>query len=237
MNMKSPLICALLLTSLLFLDSCIGTEDPGPLQEIEREYAVHDFERLEIGDALHIDVEQGNYFEISVRGDRRNVDDLEVYKEGTTLVVRFDESGNRRHDTYITITMPDLRSANFSGASDSRISGFYELETLDIILSGASVSQLDIETTDLDLILSGASTLTLRGSGQNLNAELSGASLLRAFDFPVALANLYVSGASNGRVAVSEFLHASASGASTILYRGNATVDADVSDTSMVRKD
>src|SRR5690349_5686803 len=128
--MKIRLIFSLLAIAAFsfVLSSCSETEDPGPLQEVYEEYSVDDFDRLEIGDAIHIDVEQGNYFEVSVRGDRRNVDDLDVFKEGSTLIVRFDENRNRNHETYVTITVPTLRSVNFSGASDSRVSGFYDLD-------------------------------------------------------------------------------------------------------------
>lgn len=237
--MKIRLILSLLaIAAFTFvLSSCSETEDPGPLQEVREEYGVEDFDRLEIGDAIHIDVEQGNYFEISVRGDRRNVDDLDVFKEGSTLIVRFDENRNRNHETYITITMPTLRSVNFSGASDSRVSGFYDLEDFDVYLSGASSSQLDVEATEIDIVLSGASVLTLRGAGTTLDSELSGASALRAFDYPVLEADVVVSGASTGKVSVENHLEASASGASAVLYRGDPTVDSNVSDTSTVRKD
>jgi hypothetical protein len=237
--MKIRSILSLLaITAFMFvLSACSETEDPGPLQEAYEEYSIDDFDRLEIGDAIHIDIEEGNYFEVSVRGDRRNVDDLDVFKEGSTLIVRFDENRNRHHDTYVTITMPTLRSVNFSGASDSRVSGFYELENFDVYLSGASTCQLDIESMDIGIVLSGASVLTLRGEGINLDSELSGASVLRAFDYPVANADVVVSGASTGKLTVENHLDVSASGASSVRYRGNPTVDSNVSDSSTVQKD
>jgi hypothetical protein len=221
----------------LVFSSCDYSEDPGPLQEIEKEFYEIDFDRLEIGDALHIDVVQGNYFEISVRGDRRNVNDLEVYREGSTLVVRFDEWENRRHETYVTITMPSIVGANFSGASNSRISGFDELPKLDLYLSGASVSQIDVVASEFNLVLSGASVLNLRGSASALDAQLSGASVLKAFNFPVVSADIVATGGSHGSITVADDLHAVASGASSVTYRGNPTVSSDVSGASSVRQE
>lgn len=223
--------------SAALLSSCLETEDPGPLQEVEREFNVVDFDRLEIGDALNINVEQGNFFEISVRGDRRNVDDLDVRKEGSTLVIEFEDNRGRRHDTYITITMPSILSANFSGASDSRISGFDDLEAFDLYLSGASVSQLNINAEELDVVLSGASYLTVRGEGEYLEADMSGASVLKAFHFLVTDADINASGASDADVTVDNNLKAIARGASVITYRGNPMVNSDVSGSSAVRKD
>src|SRR5688572_22325504 len=78
----------------VLLTSCY-TEDPGPLQQMEKEYDLIDFDRLEIGDAFVIRVEQGNFYSISARGDERNIDDLIVKKEGSILVIRFDDNHNR----------------------------------------------------------------------------------------------------------------------------------------------
>lgn len=236
MNRFSAYLLMMFVVSALLM-SCSETEDPGPLQEVEKEFSVSDFDRLEIGDALHIDVEQGNYFEVSVRGDRRNVDDLRVKTKGSTLVVKFDENRNRRHDTYITITMPEIVSANFSGATDSRISGFYDLASFEFYLSGGSVSQLDITATDLQVVLSGASKLTARGEGETLDANLSGASSLRAYNYPVANAEVNASGASDGFVTVVAELHAIASGASVVRYRGNPSVTTEISGASKVEQD
>jgi hypothetical protein len=225
------------IVSVVFSSCYYETEDPGPIQEVEEEFSVSDFDRLEIGDAMNIDIEHGNYFEISARGDRRNINDLSVRKEGTTLVIRFDENRNRRHETYVTITMPTVLSADFSGASDSRISGFYDLESFDIYLSGASVCQLDLDAKDLSARLSGASHLDIYGEGETLEAKLAGASSLKAFHFEVLEAYINASGASCGSLTVANELRATASGASVIRYRGQPTVISNVSDASSVRQD
>src|SRR5690349_24595682 len=95
---KSILSISLIALAGMFFTSC-ETEDPGPIQETERQYSVVDFDRLEMGDAFNITIEKSPFFEISVKGDRRNEDDLSVRKEGSTLVIEFDEQRNRVHDT------------------------------------------------------------------------------------------------------------------------------------------
>lgn len=216
---------------------CDHTEDPGPLQESTETYSLVDFDRLEMGSAFNIRVEQANTFSIEVRGDRRNLNDLDVFKSGSTLIIKFDDNANRRHDTYITITMPKLKEVNFSGATESRIIGFESDEDLNIYLSGASVSQLDAGYRKVNLVLSGASSLHLFGLGDELKAEVSGASVLSAFDYPVGKADINVSGASSGKVTVSDELNVVAGGASSILYRGNPSVNSNVSGASSVQKD
>ena len=234
-NQMKPLSILFLLVAAL-LSSC-HIDDPGPLQEVERQYAIVDFNRLEMGDAFHIEVEHGNFFEVNVRGDRRNVDDLTVKKEGSTLVIRYSKHRQRRHDTYIRITMPELNAVNFSGASESRVYGFSDAGDFDVYLSGASVCQLDVDAEDLRTVLSGASYLHIRGAGEKLVADVSGASALKAFSFPVTQANVFLSGASDGQVTVIDALDVTASGASYLIYRGNPALSSDLSGSSSVHQE
>ena len=232
-RMKNLSIILTLFASMVI--SACQTEDPGPLQAYEKEFTLIDFDRLEMGSALNINVTQGNTFTILARGDRRNIDDLHVFRNGNTLVIGFDENVNRIHETYITITMPVLEAVNFSGASQSKIIGFDSGDGLDLYLSGASVCQLDAVYDQVDIILSGASSLRMFGAGSEIKAEVTGASVLRAFDYPVDEATISLSGASSGKVFVESELQAAASGASTLLYRGNPSVNSSVSGASTVR--
>jgi hypothetical protein len=234
-HVRLPGYCAVMLTTLL-LTSCY-TDDPGPIQEMEKQYTVVDFDRLEMGEAFNINVEKGNFFDVTVRGDRRNIEDLSVRKEGGTLIIRYRQNRNRRHATFITITMPELYAVNFSGASDSRIHGFDTVEAFDVYLSGGSVCQLELEAAKVNVVLSGASYLNIRGIGELLEADLSGASVLKAFNFPVTTADLDFSGASDGNVTVGEHLAVVATGASHITYRGEPAITSDVSGASSVDPD
>jgi hypothetical protein len=226
----------LMVFTAVFLTSCF-VDDPGPIQQIERQYTVVDFDRLEMGDAFHIQVEQGNFFDISISGDRRNIEDLIVKKEGSTLVIRYRQNRERRHDTFIRITMPELSAVNFSAASDSRVSGFADVEAFDLYLSGASVCQLDVDAFYLNAVLSGASYLSLRGAGVELDGDLSGASALKAFSYPVSHAHLVLSGASDGKLTVSDKLEVEATGASHVVYRGQPAVVSEVSGSSSVHQE
>ena len=229
----AALVCLFLA---LNLQSC-ECEDPGPVQRTEKEFDIIDFDRVEIASALDVQVEQSNVYSIQVKGDRRNVDDLDVYKSGSTLTIKFDDNSNRNHDTFITITMPHLAGANFSAASSSKVNGFESDEDLDLYLSGASVCQLNAGYREVNLILSGASNLLMSGLGDEIHAEISGASVLAAFDYPVREADVNVSGASSGKVTVTDELTAVAASASSIIYRGSPSLTTTISGGSAVIKD
>lgn len=232
---KTAIVFGVLVSMLV--SSCVRTEDPGPLQEDRKTFAVMDFDRIEIGSGFKIDVEDATTFEVRVRGDRRNLNDLDVFVSGGTLIVRFDKDADRRHHTYVDIRMPKLAGVNFSGAVDAEIEGFRGDQQLDIYLSGASFCELEAKYQKTKVVLSGASKLSMEGSGDELDVELSGASELSAFNYPVRSIIADVAGASWGRVTVTENLEAVASGASRILYRGSPSVTSNVSGGSSVEKD
>ena len=185
---------------------------------------------------MHITVVKGIFYEVNARGDRRNLDDLEMIKQGNTLVARFSKNRNRRHTTYITISMPELVGANLYGATTASIGGF-EIDEFTVNLSGASFAQIDITAAITKVNLSGASNLSLSGFSEEVISEVSGASLLKAYNLSAEDFNVTASGASHAYVRANKTLVANASGASSILYRGSAVVTSQTSGGSSIHKD
>ena len=227
-----------LLVLLLNLVGCsLKREDVGPYQGDQQTYALTDFDRIDMGSAFVITVQQGTTFNVAVEGDRRNLADLQVYTRNGTLMAQYRIARRREYQTSFTITMPTLRGVDFSGASRSTITGFSNLSNLDVSLSGASESQFTGQATKTSVKLSGASVLRLSGHGTALSADLSGASLLQAFGYPVDNLGLEASGASNANVSVAATLVVDASGASNVRYRGKPTVQQQISGASTVQND
>lgn len=230
------LICTVLI--LVASVSCgLQREDVGPYQDDKRTFGMTNFDRLDMGSAFIITVQAGTEFQIIAEGDRRNLDDLDVYTRNGTLYARYHNSRSRKYETSFTIVMPTLRGVSFSGASQSTINGFDNLNELDIQLSGASKGQFALQAREVDLTLSGASNLELNGEGVEMEADLAGASTLKAFSYPVKTADLNVSGASNASVSVSGTLDVEASGASKVRYRGTPSVRQRLSGASSVHTD
>ncbi len=238
MNTPRLLLNAVWITLIVTsLTSCFSNEDPGPLQEQEKEYSITDFDRLDASDALDLDVRQGSGFSIVVKGDRRNLDDLEVIRTGSTLRMRYIRGANRRHETKVTITMPTLEGVAFSGAVTADISGFTSDDDFEMTLSGASDADLRMTAGAMRINLSGASELEVYGVAPVLSAVVSGASDFRAFNLQAEEATVEASGASSIRVSASKKLVAKASGASDIRYRGNPQLNSSSSGASTIGAD
>jgi hypothetical protein len=231
-----PILPMLLFAAVLISVSC-NDEDPGPRQSDSRNFAFLDFNRVDAGYGLVVTIIKSSNYSIEAIGDRRNLDDLVILKNGNSLVMGFTHSEKRQYLTYVNISMPDLQGINFSGSVNGTVAGFSGNALFDATLSGASLAQINISSETLNLNVSGASQLLLAGSGEKMNGIVSGASLLSSFDYPVNEVVVHISGASSSRLSVSQQLKGSATGSSLILYRGQPSVEVESSGESMVRKD
>jgi len=238
-TLKITRSAALIALSTVLMTSCWFEQDPGPIKEIERDYSFTDFSRLEVGDALNVTVTQGGEYSIHVKGDERNIEDLVVERNNSKLTFKYrpgQRMRNRQYTTYITITMPSLTGADFSGAVTADIAAFEE-DAFAMSLSGASMANVKVTATTADFDLSGASKLYAEGGSSTMDLSLSGASFFSGLDFEVANADVDLSGASNVQVNVTSTLKASASGASSVIYRGSPALNSSMSGASTIRQE
>lgn len=143
--------------------------------------------------------------------------------------------GNRQIKAYVTVTT--LEVLDISGASTARVTGDLNVNDISIEVSGASTLKTTIKGRKLKLEVSGASAATLEGTMDESTIEVSGASSLKAYDLVVNTCKAEASGASGMSITVNKQLDAEASGASSIGYRGAATITrVDASGASSIRR-
>lgn len=228
----------LLATLALLFTACGKREDPGPLQDDQRTYGLNGFTHLDLGSAFRVNVRQGTTFSVTAKGDRRNLDDLDVWVSNGTLRAKYRSNRSRQHETAFEIVMPLLLSAHFSGAVNATVRDFSSVGDFSLNVSGASRADIDLVSKYADVKASGASQVDLRGAYRRLEIEASGASLVKAFDALAEVGDVNASGASSIRVTASQRLKAVASGASNVTYRGNpAVLDTQPSGGSTIRKE
>ena len=224
----------------LTFQSCVyvnDRDDVDPRGESTRTYDFKNFDELEMGNAFRVNVLAGPSFSVKATGELNDLDDLEMFVQDEKLVARYRNSWRNRKQMDIDITMPLLEGVDFSGAVDAEIEGFENLSSVDFELSGASKCDFDGSAKDFTFDLSGASQLYLFGTGKYLDGELSGASQLNLLDLPAEQSNLKLSGASSAKVWISRLLEVDASGASSVRYKGDPTIDEKLSGGSTVRRE
>lgn len=199
----------------------------------ERQSDLRDFNSLDLQGMFDVRIEQGDHYQVDVDGDDEERRHYEVYVNGETLVVDFDDDKRfwkrnllSRPEIRIRITMPNLKNMDISGAGKLRFSGFQE-ESINIEMTGAVSAEGDVESEKMTVKLTGASTLELNGHGQFLQADVVGASGLKAYGYEVNHAVISAHGASSARVNAVDRLEIDKGVASTVSHKGNPEIIKD----------
>lgn len=230
------LIYALLLTAGFTSCIFIHPDQPATRGTESRDYSLSAFKSIKAGDAIRLRVIAGPQYSVKATGELNDLDDLDLSVNNTQqLEIRYKNSWKTRERMDMTITMPDLKEINLSSATGT-ISGFSVLSNLSVNLSGASEVLSSGKITRLTVDISGGSLLTIDGTGETISGDISGASEFRAYDFPAKDAYLNLSGGSLAWVNISNLLKVKGSWASTVRYKGNPTIQSDLSGGSRVDK-
>jgi hypothetical protein len=221
-----------IITSLLFLTSILASNaqsDKNIVFDANAEpRPVKDFTGIEVSGAISVYLSQGTEDAVaisagaveivkSIKTEVRN-GILHIYFEGKGM--NWNGWGNTKMKAYITYKQ--LNHIESSGACNVKVIGTLNVNNLVVSLSGASDFTGDLAIEKLDLNVSGATKSTLTGKVNQLMLGVSGASSVRAYDLVSNMATIVASGASSVHIMVNSALSATASGSSSITYKGAA---------------
>lgn len=191
--------------------------------------SVADFTGLEVSGSISVYVVPGEKSAIAVSaGDEKFNSKIKTEVENGILKISVDGGmwngfnwANKKLRAYVTVTQ--LKKILVSGASTVNITGEISSDQIDVDISGASEVKGKLNVNFLKINLSGASVARFSGKSQEIIVQSSGASRFLGYDINAETCNISASGASGIRVSVNKQLKVSASGGSTIYYRGNPT--------------
>ena len=189
---------------------------------------VKDFTEIEVSGAISLYLSQGNEDAVAISASNTDIVKriktevrngvLHIYFEGKGM--NWNGWGNTKMKAYITFKQ--LNRIESSGACNVKIIGTFKGDNLVVALSGASDFMGDLSVEKLDLGISGATKSTITGKANQLVVGVSGASSVSAYNLVSNMATIGASGASSVHVTVNSELSATASGSSSIAYKGTA---------------
>ncbi len=186
---------------------------------------VSSFTGIKVSGGIDLYLSQSNDYSVAVSASEEKYrDNIKAEVKNGILVIWYDNdhkwnAGNKNLRAYISFK--NIESLEASGACDVDINGTLNANSILVKLSGACDIKGSVKITDLTLELSGASTVKVDGNAQNLKLDASGASDVKNFDFVVENCVAKISGASDVRITINNSISASASGASSLRYKGN----------------
>ena len=224
-----------IITSLFFLTSILASNaqsDKNLVFDANAEpRPVKDFTGVEVSGAISVYLSQGTEDAVAISASAAEIVKkiktevrngiLHIYFEGKGM--NWNGWGNTKMKAYITFKQ--LNHIESSGACNVKVIGTLNVNNLVVSLSGASDFTGDLAIEKLDLNVSGATKSTLTGKVNQLILGVSGASSVRAYDLVSNRATIGASGASSVHVTVNSALSATASGSSSITYKGAAELN------------
>ncbi len=191
---------------------------------------ISSFNSIEISGAVNLYLSQGTEDAIAVSaGDKLLISRISTSVRDNVLYINVDSKGlswrnwsNNKIKAYVTFTT--LKKMEASGACNIKTAGLIKLSDFKIELSGASDFSGEIAVTNLVLSVRGASDLKLKGNAEKVSINSNGASSVKAYDLKSDYCKVDASGASSVKITVNKEINASASGASSINYKGDAVI-------------
>lgn len=184
------------------------------------------FSGIKVSGGIDVWLSQGDDYALAVSAtENKYRDNIRTEIRNGVLVIWYDSDnlkwnrGDKRLRAYISFKT--LASLEASGACDLKINGTLNAESLALRISGACDITGAIKVSNMSMDLSGASTVKLTGNVDNLKLESSGASDVKNYDLVVENCIAKISGASDIKITITNSISASASGASSLNYKGN----------------
>lgn len=200
---------------------------------------VSGFDELSISSAFVVEISVGSSESLEIEADDRYIDDVITEVRGGKLIIKMRETRGRRRmneSPRAYLTVKSLKSIHASGAVKVETRDELKADRMEIILSGASILDLQLNVEELYLQASGACVINVEGDAKEQTVKTTGATTYRAYDLESEIADIRVTGAGSARVSVSEKLDVRASGASSIRYRGRPSVNSNTSGASSVKR-
>ena len=191
---------------------------------------VNNFNGIEVSGAVDLFISQGNSEAVAVSASSDEIRArIKTEVKNGILIIYFDGKGlnwkiwnNNKMKAYVTYKT--LSKLEASGACNVKTTDAIHQSDLKIEMSGASDFNGEVSVVKLRLEASGASNISVRGKSDNTTVDASGACNIKAYDLKTDFCNIDASGASNVRITVNKELNATASGGSTIFYKGEGMI-------------
>ncbi|MEO7961186.1 MAG: head GIN domain-containing protein [Ginsengibacter sp.] len=184
------------------------------------------FSGIKVSGGIDVYLSQSENYALAVSAsDDKYRENIKTEIRDGILTIWFDSDnfrwmrGDKKLRAYISFK--DIQSLEASGACSIKIEDQMNTGSFSLRLSGACDISGNLKVSDMFMDLSGASTVKLEGAVENLKIECSGASDVKDYDLQVENCVAKISGASDVKISINKSISASASGASSLKYKGN----------------
>ncbi|TVR38147.1 MAG: hypothetical protein EA394_11120 [Bacteroidia bacterium] len=212
------MLSVILLTVFLSFPFCLNAQSSVELRQTDP------FTGVQAGSVLRVHLTQGDIFHVEVEAPEEHLAYIETKVEDDILSIDYKGRERNLKGLHVHITAPVFEYIHASGASVIKGVGTLSASVMQLRVSGASEMDLTVFVDELTTNISGASNIRLSGAAAFHDLNAGGVAGVRAYDLDTEVSIVKSSGTSSIRVTVLESIEVEASGASSIIVRGNPVV-------------
>ena len=199
---------------LIFLFVACSEDDNGPqivgsgkiVSEVRN---TDSFQQVAVSSTINANISFNASSEVIVNADDNIISLVETEVMNGTLFISLEDGNYDDITVNINVSNPELTSLATSGVNNITISGYENLEEIEINMTGVG-------------------NVTASGSTKELTIVSSGSTSFSGFDFVATNCNVNLSGVSNVEITANESLNGNLSGVGNIFYKGSPVVNVNV---------
>ena len=235
-----------LLCVCLFLPACIveiNDDDDGGFNNncirgqggiVSADFNLDYFVGIKLQVNARVFVTQGSDQTVRVEAEQNIIDLLELDVQNDIWEIEFNECV-RDHDVIsIFIQMPDIRFLSVSGPGVIRGENLFEVNEIDLRISGSGDMDLALNADHIDSRISGSGKMFLEGNTEEFDFDISGSGDYRAFNLTALRGDIDVSGSGDSEVRVEDDLDIQINGSGDVYYRGFPALDVAINGSGRV---
>lgn len=240
--MKTLHYIGLILLVLVLSSWNLKKEVKGSGKVLQEQREVTSFEGINVNNAIHVFLSQGNEESVKVEADDNIVPYIQTKVKDWILHITLKGEEPIRNFSpklpmNVYVTIKNLREIEANAAATVEGESAFQVETLELDISSAANLDLEVKGENIDMDISSAANVTLSGQINSIKAEVSGACKLDGANLETLKANIDMSGASSATLKVKDELEYDVSGASRLTYSGNPRIyKAEITSAGSVKK-
>ncbi len=177
--------------------------------------SVNDFQNVYHAGVAQIFLSRGPQEDLRIEAQRNVLDALETEVSNNTLTIEFNRCVNTIEDVKIYITIPEIR-------------------TLELVGVGSIEMQDDFELDELQVTLTGVGDFILRGIADMLSIDLLGVGDIHAFELVSDRCDIELLGVGDVEVFASDQLDIRITGNGNVFYKGDPIVNTTITGSGTV---
>jgi hypothetical protein len=194
------------------------------------------FKSISVKGAFDVVLKNGSKGSLSVEADENLISNIISNVNDSNLEIHNVKTVIRSKELKLIICCPDLKSIDFSGATELSCDSGVHYNNLSINISGAGRVDMELQTNDLNAIVSGGAELIFRGKSNSFDVSITGAGNIDAQKFEVQDCSIDISGFGRAKVNAIKNLEVNISGAGKVEYTGNPEVKQSITGAGKIYK-